>query len=775
MNLNNTNSNLSFDSSDVGGPMRKSISNVSLASSAYVGGWFVLDVAGKEFKALKASLARDPSSYLARIVEEDVDTEQLLNDSNGLIQYLPDTGNGRWQLDANPDYFEYILKYLRTGKFNGVRADHSLEDLLDEAELFKLTKLIDICRQKIHERNVLQQRTLSTSTSPSDASLFGGGGSAATTPSSSIHHFQSYGPPPPMFCPPGFFPHPPQGQPPPLYSQPPPGFERYNINSIPPPPIHQQSYPPHRMNSSFGGGMAVPTTLQENIQPIQVSASASISNSSLGTLIDDSNISSQITSNLLNRGLGTNFNGIGGLPRLDELPMDEEQLRGLSAFDMNENVEEENLENRNNSTNKDEMIVENENIFEENLVNNCEEREEEEEENKINESNNDIGLPQTPEVENNNNIDVTLPHTINHSTIWDDIEPEDEIQVNSHIAPPPLIATSKTTEKVVENIPVNIEQLENDEKNNINDFNECGIISTVFEPPSQISKIVDTSEGTFQNRRIPAFELSIDGRVHNYAKVLPIRKQHTQEFLNYLTQSDKPIEFAYASKFGVELGCVLFYLQRLASIYPEGCSIKQYSDFEILMKTARQSENNQYFNNTVPSVVLLLQAGDLLKFDDKGNIFVAEPVCKVNLLCLRQNLCSNLFRFLIRRKHLQYRATVELLLEEMKKMVPSNVESQPDARCLLSICNRFPAVFELVCKENENFNFYRASVALNESIVKKDGSLYWRVVLDCDCANINFEEEEDKNYGSSFCDCENCQNLSTKFEENYFGGVSCSA
>ncbi|CAK5079666.1 unnamed protein product [Meloidogyne enterolobii] len=195
------------------------------------------------------------------------------------------------------------------------------------------------------------------------------------------------------------------------------------------------------------------------------------------------------------------------------------------------------------------------------------------------------------------------------------------------------------------------------------------------------------------------------------------------------------------------------------------------------MKSARQSENNHYFNNTIPSAVLLLQSGDLLKFDENGMIFVAEPVCKVRLLCLRQNLCSNLFRFLIRRKHLQYSATVELLLNEMKLMVPSNVESPPDARCLLSICNRFPAVFELVCKESENFNFYRASVALNESIVKKDENLYWRVVLDCEYANIiNFEfNEENNNYGCSFCDCENCQSLT---KENYFGGeggVSCSA
>uniref|UniRef100_A0A914MTQ8 BTB domain-containing protein n=1 Tax=Meloidogyne incognita TaxID=6306 RepID=A0A914MTQ8_MELIC len=749
----NNNGNLSFDS-DVGGPMRKSNSNISLASSAYIGGWVVLDILGKEFRASKISLARDPTSYLARIVDEDVDPDQLFTDSGGLISFNPDSSNGRWQLDANPDYFEYILKYLRIGKINGVKPGHSWEDLLDEAELLKLTKLADICRQKIHEKNVMQQRSLSTSTSPSNTSLYGGigGGSSATTPSSSIHHFQPYGPPPPMFCPPGFFPHPPQmGQPPPLYSQPPPGFEQFTINnSIPSPPIQHQQFSQHRMNSSFGGRgggiMGIPPNFQENIlqQPTsQVSsASASISNSSIGTLIDDNNSNIQQQQMNLNRG-GNNLGG--GLPRLDELPMDEEQLRGLSAFEMNNengnNFVEENIDNEN--------IVENGgNIFEEDLgmMNDCEERNE-----KTN--NNDIGLPQTPEVEN----DVTIPHVINQSTtIWDDLEQEEE--------------------EIKETIDV--EQLENDEKKDINNFNECGISSTVFEPPSQKSKIVDTSEDTFHDRRVPAFELSTDGRILNYSKILSIRKRHTQEFLKFLSQADKPLELAYASKFGVDLGCVLFYLQRLASLYPKGCDIKQYCDFELFMKSARQSENNHYFNNTIPSVVLLLQSGDLLKFDEKGMLSVAEPVCKVRLLCLRQNLCSNLFRFLIRRKHLQYSATVELLLNEMKSMVPSNVESPPDARCLLSICNKYPAVFELVCKESENFNFYRASVALNESIVKKDENLYWRVVLDCEYANIiNFEfNEENNNYGCSFCDCENCQSLT---KENYFGGegggVSCSA
>lgn len=44
----NLNSNTSFES-DIGGPIRKSTSIASLASSVYIGSWFVLDVAGKVF------------------------------------------------------------------------------------------------------------------------------------------------------------------------------------------------------------------------------------------------------------------------------------------------------------------------------------------------------------------------------------------------------------------------------------------------------------------------------------------------------------------------------------------------------------------------------------------------------------------------------------------------------------------------------------------------------------------------------------------------------
>ena len=96
------------------------------------------------------------------------------NDLMRLINYyFKDHDNGRWQIDANPDYFEYIIKYLRTGKFNDVRPGHTLQgflhqsflsnhffslDLSDEAEALKLDGLVEICQQKILERQNQHQQ-----------------------------------------------------------------------------------------------------------------------------------------------------------------------------------------------------------------------------------------------------------------------------------------------------------------------------------------------------------------------------------------------------------------------------------------------------------------------------------------------------------------------------------------------------------------------------------------------------------------------------------------
>jgi hypothetical protein len=84
-------------------------------------------------------LGREPASYLAKILEENVDEELVSEETEGRVEYvgfiflnqisipIKDSTSNKWEVDSNPEYFEYILKYLRTGKFTNVSSSHSLE------------------------------------------------------------------------------------------------------------------------------------------------------------------------------------------------------------------------------------------------------------------------------------------------------------------------------------------------------------------------------------------------------------------------------------------------------------------------------------------------------------------------------------------------------------------------------------------------------------------------------------------------------------------------
>jgi hypothetical protein len=60
---------------------------------------------------------------------------------------------------------------------------------------------------------------------------------------------------------------------------------------------------------------------------------------------------------------------------------------------------------------------------------------------------------------------------------------------------------------------------------------------------------------------------------------------------------------------------------------------------------------------------------------------------------------SNLFRFLKKAVKVQ----VPVVLEEMQKMVPASAP-KPGPRCLLSIANRYPLVFELFFNQSRENN-----------------------------------------------------------------------
>jgi hypothetical protein len=55
----------------------------------------------KEFRAMKTSLCREPGSILALIAEEGMDSDQLAEDSGGLISYVCLKNDGKLFLPEN--------------------------------------------------------------------------------------------------------------------------------------------------------------------------------------------------------------------------------------------------------------------------------------------------------------------------------------------------------------------------------------------------------------------------------------------------------------------------------------------------------------------------------------------------------------------------------------------------------------------------------------------------------------------------------------------------
>ncbi|KAI1720579.1 BTB/POZ domain-containing protein [Ditylenchus destructor] len=87
-----------------------------------------VNVGGKIFQTTKSTLSRYPSSNLAHLDEWD----KCLKDATGI-----------YFLNADPDYFRIILKYLQTGHLIFDGNNVTLEGLLPEVKLFKIQPLIE--------------------------------------------------------------------------------------------------------------------------------------------------------------------------------------------------------------------------------------------------------------------------------------------------------------------------------------------------------------------------------------------------------------------------------------------------------------------------------------------------------------------------------------------------------------------------------------------------------------------------------------------------------
>jgi len=95
-----------------------------------------LKVGGKPYETSYATLVSDQDSMLACMF-------------SGRHIMKPDT-DGYYNIDRDPDYFAYIIKFLRDKKVN--MDDFSIskiKDIRDEAEYFQIKGLIDLCDNKL--------------------------------------------------------------------------------------------------------------------------------------------------------------------------------------------------------------------------------------------------------------------------------------------------------------------------------------------------------------------------------------------------------------------------------------------------------------------------------------------------------------------------------------------------------------------------------------------------------------------------------------------------
>jgi len=102
--------------------------------------WVRLNVGGKVFLSSRATLSKDPRSFLARIAKEDT---HLASDKDE---------TGAFLIDRDPDYFGPVLNFLRHGK---VHLDRNVleEAVLEEAEFYNVADMVKILKERIHTRD----------------------------------------------------------------------------------------------------------------------------------------------------------------------------------------------------------------------------------------------------------------------------------------------------------------------------------------------------------------------------------------------------------------------------------------------------------------------------------------------------------------------------------------------------------------------------------------------------------------------------------------------
>jgi len=102
--------------------------------------WVRLNVGGRVFTTSRATLTKDPQSFLARIALEDTELGSDKDES------------GAFLIDRDPQYFSPILNFLRHGK---VHLDRNVmeEAILEEAEFYNVADMVKILKERINKRD----------------------------------------------------------------------------------------------------------------------------------------------------------------------------------------------------------------------------------------------------------------------------------------------------------------------------------------------------------------------------------------------------------------------------------------------------------------------------------------------------------------------------------------------------------------------------------------------------------------------------------------------
>merc|ERR1712240_792637 len=87
----------------------------------------------------KTTLCKDPKSFLCRICQDETDLGSEKDET------------GAFLIDRDPHYFGPVLNYLRHGKLV-LDKQVSEEGVLEEAEFYNVTPLIQLVQERIKQR-----------------------------------------------------------------------------------------------------------------------------------------------------------------------------------------------------------------------------------------------------------------------------------------------------------------------------------------------------------------------------------------------------------------------------------------------------------------------------------------------------------------------------------------------------------------------------------------------------------------------------------------------